>query len=373
MADPYVSLGKNLHSIHNGGQLSPSAVQTPKAPSDLTFQNVLNRTKLTSAQLQALEPPTYRPSAPMASNLAAARPAARTADAVSDSSASLPSLAAETNEEYLKYIPYMPADIPQGEEFEKRVLNDLNNYMAYRKAKAEEIQSNSLNAPSLSPRKGGAFGLIPKSAPVQTAGALNAPDVSASSFNSVFSKTPEPVDSGISTSYWDDKQKEDSASPSMTEETKKTVKSRSRTRAGFGRVNARKTKTEKSVESNAAADKSAETITEKKPGGFDAVFSFFKDVASGVTLGFYQPEGDKAPAGVGRILYPFKKLLIDAPIKDLAIGVPVGLARTAGSAFHKEKESANEAQQDQAETKSVRRRSAGVGSKPWLLSRTDRF
>jgi hypothetical protein len=77
-----------------------------------------------------------------------------------------------------------------------------------------------------------------------------------------------------------------------------------------------------------------QSISNKK-GVIGAVSSFFGDLASGLTLGLYRPKGEDAPVGLARVVYPFKKLVYDAPIKDLAIGVPVGIAHSAGSVFKK--------------------------------------
>lgn len=64
-------------------------------------------------------------------------------------------------------------------------------------------------------------------------------------------------------------------------------------------------------------------------GPTESFFSFFKNVGSALTLGFYRPDGEPAPEGTDRVMYPFKKLLIDAP-KSLLLDTPVGIARSLG-------------------------------------------
>ena len=77
--------------------------------------------------------------------------------------------------------------------------------------------------------------------------------------------------------------------------------------------------------------------TERK-GFFQAIGSFFGDVASGLTLGIYRPKNEPAPQGVERIFYPVKKLIFDAPVKDIAVGIPMGIYYDAGRALSKSEE-----------------------------------
>jgi len=72
-------------------------------------------------------------------------------------------------------------------------------------------------------------------------------------------------------------------------------------------------------------DESGEIQARKRPGLFKTLGNFGKDIASGLTLGIYRPNGDEAPTGLSRVTYPFKKVFVDGVMKDLVIGVPNSL------------------------------------------------
>jgi hypothetical protein len=51
--------------------------------------------------------------------------------------------------------------------------------------------------------------------------------------------------------------------------------------------------------------------------------NFFKDMASGITLGKYTPKGENAPENaLEAAKHFFKKIFVDALIKDVVVGVP---------------------------------------------------
>ncbi len=61
----------------------------------------------------------------------------------------------------------------------------------------------------------------------------------------------------------------------------------------------------------------------RKVGFIKTLGNFFKNVASGLTLGAYTPEGEAKPnGGVGRIKHLFKKIFKDAIVDDIVMGVP---------------------------------------------------
>ncbi len=61
----------------------------------------------------------------------------------------------------------------------------------------------------------------------------------------------------------------------------------------------------------------------KKVGFVGTLVNFFKDVASGVTLGKYAPNGEKPPdTALGATKHFFKKVFVDALLKDVIIGIP---------------------------------------------------
>lgn len=66
------------------------------------------------------------------------------------------------------------------------------------------------------------------------------------------------------------------------------------------------------------------TIKEAKKVGFvGTLVNFFKDAASGVTLGKYAPNGEKPPdTALGATKHFFKKVFVDALLKDMVVGIP---------------------------------------------------
>jgi hypothetical protein len=81
------------------------------------------------------------------------------------------------------------------------------------------------------------------------------------------------------------------------------------------------------VNNQIASQQDVELLTDKpakKKGFFSAMGSFFKNIASGVTLGLYRPDGEAAPQGIKRVTYPIKKLVWDTP-KSIVYDAPVGI------------------------------------------------
>lgn len=61
----------------------------------------------------------------------------------------------------------------------------------------------------------------------------------------------------------------------------------------------------------------------KKAGLGGTLVDFFKDMASGMTLGKYTPNGEKSPANAREATkHFFKKIFVDALFKDMVVGVP---------------------------------------------------
>lgn len=70
-------------------------------------------------------------------------------------------------------------------------------------------------------------------------------------------------------------------------------------------------------------DKLGNIIDGRKIGFAGTVVNFFKNVASGLSLGVYSPEGEAKPhGGTGRIKHLFRKIVKDALIGDVVRGVP---------------------------------------------------
>ncbi|KAB2834770.1 MAG: hypothetical protein F9K48_05650 [Candidatus Brocadia sp.] len=61
----------------------------------------------------------------------------------------------------------------------------------------------------------------------------------------------------------------------------------------------------------------------KKVGLGGTMVNFFKDIAGGMTLGKYAPNGEKSPANaLEATKHFFKKIFVDALFKDIVVGIP---------------------------------------------------
>jgi hypothetical protein len=70
-------------------------------------------------------------------------------------------------------------------------------------------------------------------------------------------------------------------------------------------------------------DNRGEIKEERKVGFIKTLGNFFKNIASGLTLGAYTPEGEVKPHGAaGRTKHLFKKVFRDAIVSNIAMGVP---------------------------------------------------
>lgn len=66
-----------------------------------------------------------------------------------------------------------------------------------------------------------------------------------------------------------------------------------------------------------------EVLTAQRKGLFANVFEFFKDLVSGLSFGFFRPDGEPEPRGLGeRIAFAGKKILGEAILDDMVFGIP---------------------------------------------------
>jgi hypothetical protein len=72
--------------------------------------------------------------------------------------------------------------------------------------------------------------------------------------------------------------------------------------------------------------------SKENKGFFKSVGSFFKNIASGLTLGFYRPDNEPAMQGIARVAEPVKRIVWDAP-KSLLVDAPVGAYHSMKGAF----------------------------------------
>ncbi len=326
---PSAQTGTNL-----GGNSLPSS---PQGGSNLSFHDVLQREQMTAAQLQSFNSPNAK------TQQSATIPTQSMPKITSANST--PSQSSGMNAERLKILQNLPDTIPQGRNFEQQVLN---NYQKYMKFKAEQEDGSTPRQPTISTQTA-----EPKTQPqalkideMNSAQKANSDPFSNGTFNSVFSKSPQTISQAQNP-------------PSYNfEPVKSTQNLPSHYLERPARTASKKATVNKTTQSDTSKN---ETETTRKKGFFHAFGHFFKDVASGLSLGFYRPDNEPEPSGFSRILYPFKKLVYDAPVKDLLVGVPTGIAHDAGSAFGNNDEPREN--QSIAETP---HRPRGSYSKPWL-------
>ncbi len=93
----------------------------------------------------------------------------------------------------------------------------------------------------------------------------------------------------------------------------------------FSTPSSKNTYLEETDSSNEINTESTETNSENSQF-LGAVGSFFGNIASAVTLGFYRPGGETEPTGFARVIDPLKKVVWDAP-KSIIVDAPVGAYR----------------------------------------------
>ena len=70
-------------------------------------------------------------------------------------------------------------------------------------------------------------------------------------------------------------------------------------------------------------DKDGNIQDARKTGFAATIVNFFKDIASGLSLGAYTPEGERAPENaLDTVKHFFKKIFVDGLFKDVVVGVP---------------------------------------------------
>jgi hypothetical protein len=236
----------------------------------------------------------------------------------------MPAIPNQTNaipSEALDLVNKMPNQVPEGNAFEKQVLNNMKEYWAMKK---EAAQNPSDPKP-----------LLPTADDIRANKGRKASG-QESAFGAAFASASQPITDNQPVHQ--PRNTQSTASVTAKDEFKPVIYPTNSAKTQLaehpgafaqpGQSQATKSGRE-AVEPNAAQEKP------KKRGFFGAVTSFFKNVFSGLTLGAYRPDGEEAPKGLGRVVYPFKKLVYDAP-KDIAIGVPTGIYNDVGSAIHKD-------------------------------------
>ena len=362
MSERALPVGQYVPPISNSPISSSPLTQPTNDPGNLSFQQVLNRQQTSSTQVKSIPNSTLRPgnsfyrtsvrpgmtpnavpkngSVPQNYDPTLMTPPAKPGEIVLTSPPDTP-VAADTQwlNQSSQMIRTMPKDIPQGSEFEKQILNNYQEYLALKQKEVSQNASNSAAARDLSKtmRPPADAGLKPRNAaltPVSSEENLETEPASptTAAFNSVFSGNAEETPSVKRVKVRPLQEEASETNPVSTPAV--TVPVYSKPAAKVPTLAPKQAIQEKADNSETDVQKTPAEKPKKK-GFFNAVGSFFGDLASGLSLGFYRPNGDAEPTGAARVFYPMKKLLWDAPIKDLAVGVPEGLAYSAVSPFQK--------------------------------------
>ncbi len=347
----------------------PSQTLTPKTyslgenknPGDLSFQATLNRQQMTQAQLKSMQSPTGRSQSVTRAGVKSmpAMPSAPNLQSLAQSSDMPP--------EVREMMKNAPAQVPQGEDLYKTMVRNAQQYqeMKSQGASKQPASNNSLlnasqkanpeqkmqHTPSFSGFDVNEVQPQPINADLmggQSQNANGAPD----SFHSALSGSPiemEPVE------------KSGSLKPAIHETQNKVSSLNPKAISNRGLLSNK-------AESNNNSEEQNSSSVEKGPT--ESFFSFFKNVASAMTLGFYQPNGQEAPTGAMRVVDPFKKLFWNAP-KSILYDTPSSLARSIGeskgekSKSYESSSTKRVAAAEVAESQSYTR-SSHSSSKPWL-------
>jgi hypothetical protein len=337
MASPTLPIGQIMPASQSASTLRPS-VQS-QDPNYLSFQETLNRQQQTAAQLRQMNATVAPPVSVSGSGFnASGRQAAPTPGGIV--SAPLPA-------ESLQLLQSMPEQTPEGQKFEQLVLQNMRDY------EAMKAQGTATSASAASPLAAGESGL---------GGALNRalaqaasmPAVPASGNMAQAMATPlmQPVSVGTSSTMTTAMPQLAHASDhaGLLAQGRPVMNARGMTGSmppqGMSSVvQSRTALTATEPEIDLVLEEA--TSVKKKRGLFGALGSFFQNVASGVTFGIYRPAGEAAPTGLARAMYPLKKLVVDAPIKDLAIGVPSGIVNDLRSMGQKKPAEESELSRDE--------------------------
>lgn len=368
MSDAALRIGQNFPDTYS----SRSDIRGGSAV-DMSFEEVLNRQQLTSATLNALQPPTQSTSTanrPVSSSFTTlpVRPSVQVDDSPRLIEKPLPP---ELDSQTQVLLSHAPAAIPEGDALAETMLRNFHEYQQQSSASYEAIpvsggweramnneshlERSNERAEKVASPSSGIFSQIlsrndDRSAepPLQSSRSSQEMETDASRFETA----PEPQRQVIWSASWDNDQAAKAVEALFEED------GRLREEGWAALVSdPKQSHEEKAVIDDVAKQTRA---VDERQGITDAFGSFFNNLLSGLTLGFYRPDGEPAPTGVMRVIDPFKKLAYDAPIKSLAIGVPVGAYHSAGNLTRNTDES-REAPQ---EAKRISR--GGKSSKPWL-------
>ena len=349
MSGRYMPIGQIMPSSQNASTQQLPKFNTQPA-SDLSFQNVLNRQQMTSAQLKAQSPQysSQFTAQPLQQNHGTAKGIVGTSPLTQNqavqnmargSAYGFPGNNQGSNQQVQVMPPdameaaqqNMPANPPDASVFDQAMVQNLKDYQAM---KQQESVQPAISRPSL-----------PGAKQIEAAGPQgngNLQGGTASAFNSALSRNHNQFQSNAFNDQQQVSENESISDDSLNLEddsvetdtqnvnpNKKPNMLLAESREEGPITNhKRRVRQEDEIPIDAA-----EKPRSQKRGLFGNIGAFFQDIATGVTFGVYHPQGEEVPTGVGRIVYPIKKLAFDAPVKDIALGIPGGIYNdvTSGS------------------------------------------
>ncbi len=311
-----------------------------------SFHDVLNRTQLTSAQLKSMQAPN---------NIrTSAKPAASgTTPSVSSSPTFIPNPNSPYNQKLLQetnqHIQNIPPVVPKDEVTDQLILSNMQEYANQKAASKSTPLATTQAATSEPPLQQVPVG----NSPVNNSNSMSAEDTTI--LNAILAKNainPSSVNTQPASSTVTPPVSVET-SPALPEIVTQEAPVQSSSLSGFpayipvAKITQRSTATpvlentpvlepmiekqETSLAKLASREENAEESSEPQSaesshpnnGFFNAIGSFFGNIASAVTLGFYRPANDPEPTGFARVIDPFKKIVWDAP-KSIIVDAPVG-------------------------------------------------
>lgn len=348
MADLKASNGQYIPLARNQtlSYVPSSYATTPRAGygdayKGQSFHDVLNRTQLTSAQLKSMQAPNNARTLVKPATTA-------TAPGVSSSPTFIPNPNSPYNQKLLQetnqHIQNIPPVVPQDEITDQMILNNMQEY-ANQKAASKTVPAVAAESPlqqvpvgnspvnssnSMSSEETNILNAIlaknainPSSMDTQPVSTTVAPPVSVEITPEipeiVIPETPaRSTLSGFPAYIPAEKITQRTVANPALENTPMLEPMPDKQEPSSSTRVSRARTTEESSELQSVSGKS-----HQNSGFFNAIGSFFGNIASAVTLGFYRPANDPEPTGFARVIDPFKKAVWDAP-KSIIVDAPVG-------------------------------------------------
>lgn len=354
MSSETIAVGQNLpletylNSAQNGRR---NAGQS----GGMSFQNTLDRQRLHQTQLQMVNPP-QSPASSGASNI---RQAPSNAAPSAPPSEPLPAPYQEQTQELLGKVNQ---GMPSNNQFEQKLMQQYQDYQQFKTE--QQAQPKAAQQPP-----------IPNSAPADDKQAPSQYNPTAA-MNQVFADSARSAQqqAGMETQNLN----RSPNPPSNGQFSPKTQQTIAEIHADLARAEAM-AKSQNAPDAQAAMKQSQQTQNQadsqanQHPGVGDAVGGFFQDLFSAMTLGFYRPPGEPAPSGIGRVFDPLQKLVYEAPVEGLLVGVPRGIYNdVSGKSGEGKTDQATAAENTQApqspaeEKPASRSSNFSHASKPWL-------